>query len=453
MQPASQSEAGAGIAIETHLRELSEPANLRINDQIRKYRAACCSCGCTEPYHHFAFGQSPFPPPPTVAEALRRHAGEHSYLPTAGLPELREAIAAYQANCFDVPCGPSQVLVTPGSKDLISLVLAALQGTVLIPTPAWVSYMPQARMLRKRVVSMRLRREDGFKLTPDTLQQGLAQASHPQRILIFNHPNNPTGAVYDRTELEALAEVCRQNGVVVLSDEIYALTAFDEKKFTSFAAVYPEGTVVSTGLSKDRSCGGYRLGAGIFPARAHELFRSAVAVAGSTFSCVAAPIQHAAVEAYSGSTAVEDYIRSCRSVHAVVGGVAATMFNALPGVRSTTPRGAFYLYVDFNDHRPELQSLGFGACAQFAEDLLAVEHTAILPGEALLLPQDDFSSRCSFVDYDGAAVLDAWRRAPPEDDLQREQFVRQHCPLVAGGIRRIARYFEQVRGAKRPQHA
>lgn len=115
--------------------------------------------GCEEVYHHFAFGQSPFPPPPTVVEALMRHAGEHSYLPTAGMPRLREAVAAFHESHFGASCQPDQVLITPGSKQLIALVLAAVQGDVLIPTPAWVSYMPQARILKKHVIPMRLRWE------------------------------------------------------------------------------------------------------------------------------------------------------------------------------------------------------------------------------------------------------------------------------------------------------
>lgn len=142
-------DASGGIAVEPHLLELSEPANLRINDQIRRFREACRKVGCTDPYYHFAFGQSPFPPPPSVVEALRRHAGEHSYLPTAGLPQLREAVAAYHARWFRIPVRAEQVLT---------------------PTSAWVSYMPQARILRQHVVSMPVHRKDDFKLTPEILR-------------------------------------------------------------------------------------------------------------------------------------------------------------------------------------------------------------------------------------------------------------------------------------------
>ncbi len=104
------------IALEGHLLEVSSPANLRINDQIRAFREACRRGGCKRPYHHFAFGQSPFPPPPAVVEALAKYAGHHDYLPTAGLPELRRAIADYYRAHFDLDLMPSQVVVSPGSK-------------------------------------------------------------------------------------------------------------------------------------------------------------------------------------------------------------------------------------------------------------------------------------------------------------------------------------------------
>ena len=213
------------IRLEKHLAVVRLPANLRINDQIRRFREICGRNGCLRPYHHFAFGQSPFPPPPAVVEALRRHADKHDYLPTAGLPALREAVAEFYRTTFGVECSPADVVVGPGSKELLAILLAILDGPVIIPTPAWVSYMPQAQILQKEVVPLRLRSRQGFRLTPDFFEDELSRLSAGQKILIFNHPNNPTGVTYTRSELDALADVCRRHGVIVISDEISALTA------------------------------------------------------------------------------------------------------------------------------------------------------------------------------------------------------------------------------------
>jgi aspartate/methionine/tyrosine aminotransferase len=440
------------ILLEDHLRDVASPANLRINDRIREYRDYCRAHGCTRPYHHFAFGQSPFPPPPPVVEALRASAAEHDYLPAAGLPELRDAVAGFYRRRFGLDCSGDQVVVSPGSKSMITIALAALQGTVVIPTPAWVSYLPQAKILRKGVLPVRTRREDGFRLNPDVLKHGLERCGDGQKILILNHPSNPTGVVYTESELEELAEVCRLHDAVVISDEIYALTSFELDRFTSMGAVFPEGTIVTGGLSKDRSCGGYRLGVGIFPKQPERLREDVLKLAGSTYSCVAAPVQFAALTAYSRDPDVEAHMRDCCELNALVAKTMTTLLAAIPGTETTSPQGGFYVYVDFNDLRDRFQALGLDSCDDFARHLLRVEHTALLPGSSLFLNGDDFSVRCSFVDYDGASALAAWRAKRPRTPEEESAFVRTYCPLVVDGVRYIERYLAQVRQGKRPEH-
>lgn len=227
------------IHLEEHLNRLAVPTNLRINDRIQELRARCQSWGCTRPYHHFAFGESPFSPPPSVIEQLRRHADAHAYLLTAGLQELREAIASYYCARFGLDCSPQQVVVSPGSKEMIGMALAVVEGPVFIPTPSWVSYLPQARLLRKEVLTLRTRRQDGYKLQPESLEELTREKT--QSILLLNHPHNPTGAVYSKQELQQIAEVCRRRSIVVIADEIYTGTAFSIGGFTSMSELYPGG--------------------------------------------------------------------------------------------------------------------------------------------------------------------------------------------------------------------
>ncbi len=395
---------------------------------------------------------SPLPPPPTVVKALKASASKHSYPPTAGLPELREAVAVYYRRQFGLDCSGERVIISPGSKEMIAISLSVLQGGVMIPVPSWVSYLPQARILMKQVAVLRTHCKDGFRLTPDLLESGLKDIRTPQKILILNHPHNPTGAMYTEAELRALAEVCRRNRIFVISDEIYALTAFEPGRFVSMGRIYPEGTIVTGGLSKDRSSGGYRFGVGIMPEGAEELRDDILKVAAATYSCVAAPIQYAALEAYSGNEKVERYVQSCAAVNALVGKQAATLVAGIPGVQCAEPQGAFYLYIDFNEYREEFMKVGLQTSVQFCEHLLEVEHTALLPASALLLPEDDFSVRCSFVDFDGGHVLRSWRWRPPATPGQSVDFVRKHCPLVVDGVKYIARYLDQIRQGKLPEH-
>ncbi|MCH7792516.1 MAG: aminotransferase class I/II-fold pyridoxal phosphate-dependent enzyme [Planctomycetes bacterium] len=438
--------------LEEHFEHVPMPANLRINDQIKAFPAYCRKHGCTRPYHHFAFGQSPFPLPPCVIEALRSNASQHDYLPTAGLPDLRKAIAKHYRRHFGVKCTPDQVVVSPGSKEMIAMLLAVLRGPVVVPTPSWVSYLPQAKILRKKVIVLPTRWEDGFKVTPDGLARVLASESAPQKILILNHPHNPTGLVYSRRELQALSKACRRLGVIIISDEIYALTTFEETEFTSMMSVFPEGTVLTGGLSKDRSCGGYRCGVGILPKNPAALIRDVLKVAGATYSCVAAPIQYAALEAYSGSDEVESHMRDCARLNEVVGRITASLLSNIPGVRCTFPQAGFYVFVDFNELRDDFLRLRLRTSELFVEHLLRVEHTALLAGSALLLPDDYFCARCSFVDYDGQAALAHWRASRPTTSEEEEAFVREHCPLIVEGVANLARYLEQVRAGKRPKH-
>ncbi len=440
------------ILLERHLRLVSSPANLTINDQIRRFRAFCREHGCARPYHHFAFGQSPFSPPPPVVEALKANAAQHDYLPAAGLPELRTVVADFYGRVFGLHCNADQVVVGPGSKELIAVALAVLDGPVVIPTPSWVSYLPQARILRKEVLPVRTRREDGFKLTPRGLDACLRTTAARQKILILNHPHNPTGCVYSGAELSALAEVCRAHGVVVISDEIYALTTFDQDSFVSMGRVFPEGTIVTGGLSKDRSCGGYRLGVAVFPSMPKGLIEDVLKVAGSTYSCVSAPIQFAALTAYSNEPEVTAYIRDCTLVNAAVGRAMGEMVGAIEGLQTQAARGAFYLFVDFNEYREQFNRIGITTCGAFTENLLKVEHTALLSGAALLLPEDDFSVRCSFVDYDGDQALSRWRRDPPATTAEERSFVLEVAPLVTDGVGYIARYLEQIRSGETPRH-
>jgi aspartate/methionine/tyrosine aminotransferase len=376
-------------------------------------------------------------------EALVQCAGHHDYLPTAGLPELRKAIADYYRLHFGLDCVPGEVVVSPGSKQMISMILAVLQGVVLIPVPSWVSYLPQAEILRKQVIILRTRQEDRFKLTPELLLRQIQGLGTEQKILIFNQPHNPTGVLYGKDELAALAEVCRQHRVVVVADEIYARTSFAPDQFTSMARLLPEATIVTGGLSKDRSCGGYRLGVGTFPGNRRELVKNVLKVAGSTYSCVAAPIQHAALVAYSADAEVDAHVEDTRALNALIGRTTASLFANLPGATTTTPEGGFYLYVDLNSFHDRFARLGLGTAGKLAKDLLRLEHVALLPGEALLLREEDLSFRCSFVDYDGEEALRSWRDESPIAPEEEEAFdsfvpdlpgspVRQRRPDPAG---------------------
>jgi aspartate aminotransferase len=215
--------------------------------------------------------------------------------------------------------------------------------------------------------------------------------------------------------------------------------------------VYPEGSVVTGGLSKDRSSGGYRLGVGVFPPRERRLLESVLKIAGSTYSCVAAPIQHAAVKAYSLDDDVEAHVRDCSTVNALVGGQMSSMLRAHGGGTSV-PRGAFYIFVDWSHEAEGFRRFGLRSSSEVAEHVLRMEHTAMPPGDSLLLDDGEIAFRCSFVDYDGDSALEDWRRRRPSGSSEREDFVLRNCPLLTDGVSYLGRYLDQVRAGNEPQH-
>ena len=144
--------------------------------------------------HRFGFGQSPFPPPDNVVEALRENAWRRDYLTVQGLPELRERVAAFHSERHGHDFGADDVLVGPGSKQLIFLLQLVYGGELLLPSPSWVSYEPQARMLGLPVAWLPASSADRWRLSPDVLEHYCAKRSSARRMLILNYPNNPTGS-------------------------------------------------------------------------------------------------------------------------------------------------------------------------------------------------------------------------------------------------------------------
>jgi aspartate aminotransferase len=251
--------------------------------------------------------------------------------------------------------------------------------------------------------------------------------------VILNYPANPTGRTYAPEELEKLAEVARDNSVVLLSDEIYG-ELHHEGRHVSIARYYPEGTIVSSGLSKWCGAGGWRLGTFLFPPELRWLLDAMAAAASETYTSTSAPIQYAAVRAFAGGPAIERYLADSRRVLAALGRWSALRLQDA-GARCPMPQGAFYLFPDFSDLRGRLAARGIedspGLCRQLLEDT----GVAILPGSEFGRPTSELTARLAYVNFDGEAVLAAL--AEREDGPLDEGFLRTHCPQTLEAIERI----------------
>lgn len=388
---------------------------------------------------HFGFGQSPFPVPEPLQKALRENAGEKDYLPTRGLPELCEAVATFYRNQFGYDFNAEEVCVGPGSKELIFQIIYLIEGPLLVPVPSWVSYGPQAALRGKEILPILTKREKNYRITPEALDEACYRAGQSQKLLIFNNPNNPTGALYHEREIREIAEICRAYQVIVISDEIYAMIDFDQWPMASLARYYPEGTIVSGGLSKSFAAGGYRLGVVLIPA-ALELVMSALkSVVSETFSAVSAPIQYAALAAYRDFDDIRPFIEKTCDIYRYVLTWLHQRFLEI-GLNCPKPAGSFYLFPDFENFRDGLNGRGILTSRSLCDALLKEQGLAVLPGSDFYMPATSLSCRVAGVDFDGARALKSW----PGSEKVTQSYFDEHFPKIEQGCACIEAFIRDL---------
>jgi len=416
------------VSLNLNIRGLAQSATIAINDRSKILQQQ----GRT--VYRLGLGQSPFPVPMPVVDALKLHANEKDYLPAAGLPALREAVAGFHRQKDGVEARPQDVLIGPGSKELMFLLQLVYYGEVIVPTPCWVSYIPQATILGRKVSLIHSRMEDKWRVTAEMLERHCAgeQDDYRPRVLILNYPSNPDGCSYGAAELQDIAQVARQYKVVLLSDEIYG-QLHHSGQHISVARYYPEGTIISSGLSKWCGAGGWRLGTFTFSPALDWLLESMTAVASETFTSVSAPIQYAAVSAFRGDIRIERYLWHARRILSVLGNQCAAMMIAA-GIRVHPAEGAFYLFPSFAPLAEGLARRGITGSKELCEKLLAETGVAMLSGEVFGRPPQELTARIAYVDFDGAKALSASETIPLDQPLP-EDFTELWCFNVIKGIR------------------
>lgn len=379
---------------------------------------------------NLGLGQSPFPVPPSIVEELRRHAHEKDYLPCEGLPELRDAIVDFHSEPGGTHFHRDLTVIGPGLKELIFLTQLCQSGALVLPTPSWVSYGPQASIARKVCMRIHTQMDQEWKLDFAKLDEMLS--GHDRALLLLNTPNNPHGCGYTSVELEKLAEICRRHNTIVYSDEIYALTEFSGTS-SSISRFYPEGTIVSSGLSKWCGAGGWRLGYCLFPEELKDLHYAVCAVASETFTSVCAPIQYAALSAFGNSAELLGYRSNIRKILGALCGLCCQMLRE-GGYRVCMPVGAFYLFPDASPFRSRLKEKGIVNGTDFCARLLEEMGVACLPGTDFGRDDSEMNFRISLVDFDGGKALES-ASLKPEDWHPDENWLETHCSPVIQGCR------------------
>jgi aspartate/methionine/tyrosine aminotransferase len=237
-----------------------------------------------------------------------------------------------------------------------------------------------------------------------------------------------------------LAEICRAHQVVVISDEIYAMIDFTDKPHTSMAHHFPEGTIVTAGLSKSFAAGGYRLGLMMVPEELSLIMAALKSVVSETFSSVSAPIQYAALEAYGNFEAVRPFIKKTCEIYRFTGDYMHKRFTGM-GLNCPKPEGSFYLFPDFDRFKENLREKGILTGIGLCDILLEQARISVLPGSDFYLPATSLGVRAAFVDYDGEAVLKAWTGAR---DMSPER-TQKLFPRLVGGCDSLEWFLEELR--------
>jgi len=373
----------------------------------------------------FGFGQSPFKVPDDVVLELKNNANKNNYLPVQGLPELREAIAKHISIKKNYNYSAESILIGPGTKELMFLLNILFDGDVLLPTPSWVSYEPQAILGRNKIHWLQTNREKNWFPTADEIERIVSKNKDKNYLLILNSPNNPSGQICNN--LEEISVIVKKYNILVLSDEIYSELSFEDN-YKSIANLCPEKTIISNGLSKWCGAGGWRLGHFVIPNELKKLRNSLKVLASETFSSVSAPIQYAAIAAYKNDQ--RKYLETSRNILKAVGEYVYDNLKSNK-VIINKPQGGFYLMPEFLDKK-------FQTSEEMCKNLLNDTGVALLPGSDFGIPKNKMIARLSFTDFNGEDFM----KNVLSNEYINLDIISKFAPKIIEGTKRLKDWVE-----------
>jgi aspartate aminotransferase len=371
----------AHARLSRRIASIAESATLAVDNKAKALKAA------GRPVIGFGAGEPDFPTPRPVVDAAVAACTDprnHRYSPVAGLPELRAAIAAKTARDSGYTVDQSQVLVTNGGKQAVYQSFAALLDPgdeVLLPAPYWTTY-PEAITLAGGVpVPVLTDDTTGYLAGVEQLE---AARTPRTKVLLFNSPSNPTGAVYPPETVESIGRWAVEHGIWVITDEIYEHLVYGDARHVSLPAAVPEiadTCVVVNGVAKTYAMTGWRVGWMIGPA---DLIKAASNLQSHLSSNVANVSQRAALEAVSGPL---DAVAEMRAAFDRRRRTIVDMLSAIPRVSCPEPEGAFYAYPSVKDLLGrEIRGVRPSTSIELAELILDQAEVAVVPGEAFGTP-------------------------------------------------------------------
>jgi len=403
------------------VKDLKPSSTLLINETSRKLEEQ------GKKIYKFGFGQSPFKVPEDVVEELKNNSHQNKYLPMQGLLELRNAVAKYTSKKKNFDYKSENVIIGPGSKELMFLLHIIFDGEIILPAPSWVSYAPQAIIGRNKIQILQTKRENNWFPTADEIEKVILKDKNKNYLLFLNSPNNPSGQICEN--LGEISEITNKYNLIILSDEIYSELTFEDS-FKSISNFCPEKTIISTGLSKWCGAGGWRLGYFLIPDNLLDIKNMINVLASETFSAVSAPIQYAAIKAYENDHS--DYINKSKNILSAVGNYVYENLKSNK-ILINKPQGGFYLM-------PEFLNKKFKSSSEMCDSILNNTGVALLPGSDFGFDETKMLARLSFTDFDGQEFMNKI-----EDNQKIENdHIANLAPKIIEGVDKLKKWSESI---------
>jgi len=368
----------------------------------------------------FGFGQSPFKVPTDIVEELKKNAHQNKYLPMQGLSELRDVIAKFISKRKNYNYLSSNIIIGPGSKELMFLLQVLFEGEILLPVPSWVSYAPQAIIGRNKIKWIQTKSENNWFPTAKEMEDVIKKDKQKKYLIFLNSPNNPSGQVCEN--LSEISELSKNYNLYFLSDEIYSELTFEDN-YKSISNYLPENTIISTGLSKWCGAGGWRLGYFILPNNLSEITNQLKVLASETFSSVSSPIQYAAISAHKNDHT--NYIKHSTNILKTVGNYVYENLKS-NNVLINKPQGGFYLLPEFINKK-------FSTSAELCNNILKETGVALLPGSDFGFSENRMLVRLSYTDFDGENFM---KNTVHNEEINYEK-IKKYAPKIIEGTNRL----------------
>ena len=374
----------------------------------------------------FGFGQSPFQVPKDIVNELKNNAYQNKYLPMQGLEKLRETIANYTSIKKNYAYKSDNIIIGPGSKELMFLLHIAFDGEIILPVPSWVSYAPQALIGRNKIIKLFTKRENNWFPTGLEIEKKILRNKKKNYLLFLNSPNNPSGQVCKN--LKEISAIAKKYNLIILSDEIYSELSFNDN-FKSISNFCPEKTIISSGLSKWCGAGGWRLGYFVVPKNLQNIKKTLNVLASETFSAVSSPIQYAAIQAFKS-----DHSNFIKLSKKILNGIGNYVYDNLRSNKITIskPQGGFYLM-------PEFLSKKFKSSSEMCDDILKKTGVALLPGSDFGFNKKKLIVRLSFTDFDGELFMEYLK----DREINRD-VIQKYAPNVHEGVVKLKKWSETI---------